>query len=229
MAKRYQVPSLKVRQRSTKGKSKFKKLSRGRVRLKPNDTYSTVTNGVMEEEFMESRDSDNNLDYDYDNNEWEPVELPSLYSVKKRMNANAWESERKKLRDACVQTASLPDGQLCIRCSNKADIWCRRCSPFAYFCEECWLQCHAETNIFHIPEIWVVCTCVYFSNSDRRCVYMYRHVKYIFNRFLILQKDHFKPVVMPNRRVDALQSHTCDTRKDITICCLDEDGTCRYM
>ncbi len=93
--------------------------------------------------------------------------ITSLYSVKKRINANAWESERKKLRDACVQTASLPDGQICIRCSNKADIWCRRCRKITL--------------------------------NQLSC------------------------------RVDALQSHTCDTRKDIRICCLDEDGTCRYM
>ncbi len=34
---------------------------------------------------MESRDSDNNLDYDYDNNEWEPVELPACILLRREL------------------------------------------------------------------------------------------------------------------------------------------------
>ena len=48
-------------------------------------------------------------------------ELPSLYSVKKKLAADAWEAVRKRLRNVCY---ALPCGQLCIQCLEiEAALW----------------------------------------------------------------------------------------------------------
>ena len=152
MAKRIMLPSVKVRQRSTAGKSTFKRIPRGSLNLKRelpvshDDTRSKVPKIHVDSGLEEKCNDYTMVD-----------ELPSLYSMKQRVAADAWEAVRKKLRDACIESTPLPDEQLCIHCSMvEAQMWCRRCGACAYFCKECWSSCHAKLNIFHTPVTWEV-------------------------------------------------------------------------
>ncbi len=164
MAKMVHLPNMRVRQRSTKGKSKFKSISRGhnKTGLKPlckKIRESSPDPASQESEEFETQFCD---DYDWDplasfSNELNKRDLPSLYAVKQEITTVSWQAVREKLRNACVESYILPDDQLCMICSiAKADMRCTRCGSNAYFCQECWTASHKTINIFHTPEVWEV-------------------------------------------------------------------------
>ncbi len=35
---------------------------------------------------------------------------------------------------------------------------------------------------------------------------------------------YFRPLVIPDRRIDSLPDHSCNSKRDVVISCLDEDG-----
>ena len=120
MAKRIKLPTVKIRQRSTTGKSKLKRISRGTMNLKRMTTSNCNENMKIHEASSESED-------DGDCNWEQPIidnlkfmsdqpsehiscstdELPSLYSVKKKLAADAWEAVRERLRNACIESYAL--------------------------------------------------------------------------------------------------------------------------
>ena len=175
MATSFKLPSIRVRRGCTKGRVTFKSISRGSTRLKRSRPYAVSTEAKKLE--LSIKETENDLMYsdtdvccDDGIDDWEPVNetvfegmpcvdktLPSLYSVKQKAASNAWRVVRERLRNVCVEGASMPDDQLCISCAcAEATMWCMRCGALAYFCNECWKRCHAKVNIFHTPQIWEV-------------------------------------------------------------------------
>ena len=76
-------------------------------------------------------------------------ELPSLYSVKQRVAADAWEAVRKNE----MLVLNLPHS-LTSSCAFIVPWYRQKCGACAYFCKECWSSCHAKLNIFHTPVAW---------------------------------------------------------------------------
>ncbi|XP_019857881.1 PREDICTED: uncharacterized protein LOC109586148 [Amphimedon queenslandica] len=115
----------------------------------------------------------------------------SLYDVKERHAASAWENMRCQLRNACIESLVMDD-QPCMECSSEAEMWCQRCGSRAFYCKECWFHCHSKRNIFHTP-VW----------KDDSC---------------------WRPVEIGGIKINVLVPHPCESKEEIIIRCLDEDG-----
>ena len=167
--KRCKLPSVRVRQRSTRSQnSKFALLTRGTLkRGYPVSADCSTPGSAAKERRMDGYSHDlPDLSLLEDANEVTGIntELPtcSLYAVKQKVTADAWAAVRNKLRDGCIESSALHDTQMCAHCSViSAKMWCKRCGPYGYFCEECWFSSHSKFNMFHTPEIWEVSLYIY--------------------------------------------------------------------
>ena len=120
MAKSFKLPTMKVRRGCTKGKSTFKSISRGSMRLKRSLPYNFA---VEKAKKMELHNEDHDVDdvnYDDDTDEWGSMDetifrgvtsthenLPSLYSVKQKVASDSWKAMREAIRNVCVEGAAL--------------------------------------------------------------------------------------------------------------------------
>ena len=84
------------------------------------------------------------------------IEGPSLHTIQKEANAEAWKKIRPMILRAVVENEGMPAKQLCIMCSELAAVRCRKCGPFAFFCNHCFLHAHTQVNLFHVAEEWKV-------------------------------------------------------------------------
>ena len=170
MAKSFILPTMKVRRGCTKGKSTFKSISRGSMRLKRSLPYNFAVEKAKKMELHNEDYDVDDVNYDDDTDEWGSMDetifrgvtsthenLPNLYSVKQKVASDSWKAMREAIRNVCVEGAALPDGQLCVIClSDEATLWCVRCGASAYYCNDCWMSSHSKVNIFHIPQVWAV-------------------------------------------------------------------------
>ncbi len=81
---------------------------------------------------------------------------PTCYLLESKASTAGWATIRGSIEKAIVERAVLPQLQTCLNCPDPASIWCKRCGPKSYFCEECFFNLHRKVNIFHVAEIWKV-------------------------------------------------------------------------
>ena len=83
-------------------------------------------------------------------------QIHSLHAIKQAANAEAWKAIRSDLLKAATESFAMPLEQSCLLCSDTARYRCIQCGPNCYYCSQCLGYSHCKTNIFHIPEEWVV-------------------------------------------------------------------------
>ena len=84
------------------------------------------------------------------------LDEPTNYELESKASVAGWERVRNGMLRAVTEAACLPLAQSCISCDKEASLRCQRCGPLAYFCPDCFDQCHHKTNIFHVAEKWEV-------------------------------------------------------------------------
>ena len=146
--RRFRLPSLKVTVRDTTGKSE-RKIVHPQVVLPSSYTVKSDMETVsMEPATFEGSSEDF-------------IEGPSLHSIQKEANAEAWKKIRPRMLKAIVENEAMPTNQLCILCTAElAVLRCRKCGPFAFLCNPCFFNAHNQVNLFHIAEEWKVGLCV---------------------------------------------------------------------
>ena len=105
-------------------------------------------------------------------------QIPSLHAIKQAANAEAWKAIRSDLLKAATESFAMPLEQCCLLCSDAAQYRCIQCGPNCYYCSQCLGYSHCKTNLFHIPEEWVV------SDDTVRIMscslsYIFRSIRYI--------------------------------------------------
>jgi len=81
---------------------------------------------------------------------------PTLHELQRKASVRGWESIRSKLLIGFTESAFMLEGQLCVVCSESADILCDQCGPVAFLCRKCFNDRHENTNAFHVPKEWKV-------------------------------------------------------------------------
>ena len=89
-------------------------------------------------------------------------EEPTVHELESKASVSSWKEIRSSLLSAATAAESLPKDQKC-QCSEAALLRCTRCSPGAYFCENCFLALHCQLNSFHVAEKWEVSQIVPFN------------------------------------------------------------------
>ena len=95
-------------------------------------------------------------DLQQSNNVVEPSGSASLYAIKQKASASAWDQMRQILRTTAIESCALPTDQGCILCTSSATHRCTHCGAWAYYCSHCFSQAHSLTNFFHVGEVWEV-------------------------------------------------------------------------
>lgn len=199
------LPAFKVTKRSTVGYIVERNVPRGfkskeKEPVRPQDTPEVSTSG------------EDGIDFN-----GEPSLGPGLYEISQKASVSAWESIRKSILKAVTESNAMPKNQLCTCCNEVlATFRCVQCGPCIYFCASCLPRQHLQSNIFHMPEQWKVC-------SEREvCLYL---SQLLFAP--ILQDGTYVPVTLDSRCIDVHPGHTCSTKREVSICCVDEYGKIR--
>ncbi len=89
----------------------------------------------------------------------------SKYTKRKLREEKAWEEMREKLQCSYVQQQFLPGNTICKGCMQSSSgsinpccavCRCQDCCWQQYFCLECAIALHSNSNMFHILEVWKV-------------------------------------------------------------------------
>ena len=57
---------------------------------------------------------------------------------------------------AVVEGESMKDDVECTNCGAQANVRCRQCGPYIFFCSDCGIRFHSQWNYHHYPEMWKV-------------------------------------------------------------------------
>ena len=82
---------------------------------------------------------------------------PSLHEIQTKASVRGWSKLRKEILLTAVECSAMPEGQICILCSEEAAVFrCQQCGPSVFYCEQCYRNQHEKANYFHTPEKWEV-------------------------------------------------------------------------
>ena len=116
------------------------------------------------------------------------LEEPTDYELESKASVAGWERVRYGMLRAVTEAACLPLAQSCISCEKAASLCCEQCGPLAYFCPDCFDQCHHKENIFHVAEKWEVSETGSEKNATSVCaaftpfwllLFAEVHIKYV--------------------------------------------------
>ena len=57
---------------------------------------------------------------------------------------------------AVVEGESMKGDVVCMNCGAPANVRCRQCGPYDFFCSDCGVSFHSRWNYHHYPEMWKV-------------------------------------------------------------------------
>ena len=70
--------------------------------------------------------------------------------------SNKWKDCIPSAFKAVVEGESMKDDVVCTNCGAPANVRCRQCGPYVFFCSDCGVSFHSRWNYHHYPEMWKV-------------------------------------------------------------------------
>ena len=67
-----------------------------------------------------------------------------------------WRESIHSALKAVIEGESMQSDETCSNCGAPANVRCRQCGPYAYFCSDCGISFHSRWNYHHYPELWKV-------------------------------------------------------------------------
>ena len=162
-AKRFKPCKIRVRTKSTKGRTITKIVRVKAANYNRLDNSNVTSLGVesfvfMEESFDSTCSSPNPSSYEVPKNE-KPGGL-SKHHLRRVKEYNSWEVSRESLLQARIEEEAFSNGTVCIECHvNIAVCRCVDCGSRQYLCMDCAKVIHEKRNHFHLLEIYQVCNC----------------------------------------------------------------------
>ena len=86
----------------------------------------------------------------------DPSLEPTLHDLQSQASVAGWNKLRGQMLLTAVEFSAMPEGQICLICSEKATLRCQQCGPLVHYCHQCYLKQHERANFFHVPEKWEV-------------------------------------------------------------------------
>ena len=165
--KKMKLPPLKVKQRSTSGKTVQRVIPRG-ILGPVGDRVDTNLGTVEGPRSAVGDRVDTNLgtvegprsgihwDSDEHSIPADSLPEPSLHKITQESAIAGWNKVRPDLLRVVIETSAVPSAQLCCLCTNEATYRCLSCSPTDFFCGNCFNKIHEKKFFFHTGEVWEV-------------------------------------------------------------------------
>jgi len=145
------LPVLKVTQRSTTGETVRRDIPRGCIgsdAIASQNENSSCFGDEYDAFSVEQPDSVDNAEL-FD---------PSLHKITQEAAVANWNAIRPAILRAAIESSAMHANQSCCLCTNEATLRCLQCSSTGYFCHQCFCDIHKKINLFHVGEVWEVCT-----------------------------------------------------------------------